>query len=327
MARVVTFGEALLRLSPPARQRLEQARSLEVWPAGAELNVAIGLARLGSEAAWVSRLPRNPLGRAIETHARAHGVDVGELLWADDARLGVYFAELGDGARPTSVVYDRADSAFATLDPDELDWPPLLAGADALHVTGITPALSAACAEATARAVAAAADAGLHVSYDVNLRRKLTTPDAARETLERLAPSLDLVFASARDAVELFPALDGADDVAAGLRDELGVPLVVTSSTVDDVAPSGPARVRTAAGEAYETIRRPWLPAVHPIGAGDAFCAGFLHALLGGRPLVEPLEVGDAVSALKLSIPGDAPLVSPADVEALLGGRSVGVER
>ena len=321
MARVVTFGEAMLRLSPPCRQRLEQARELEVWPAGAELNVAIGLARLGTEAAWVSRLPRGPLGRMIAAHARAHGVHVADVVWAESGRLGLYFVEVGDGARPSSAYYDRAGSAFAELDPDDFDWPAVLAGADALHVSGITPALSAACEIATERSVSEAAAAGLHVSYDVNLRRKLTTPESARTTLERLTPSLDAVFASRADALALFPDLDAPDDTASALRAELGVPLVVESAAAEG------ARVRTAAGDTREATRRPWIPAVDPIGSGDAFCAGFLHALLGGRPLREALEFGDAVSVLKLSIPGDAPLLTQEDVDALLGGRRVGVER
>ena len=94
MAAAVTFGEAMLRLSPPGRRRLEQSQQLDVWPAGAELNVAVGLARLGTPAAWVSRLPRNPLGRLVVAHARAHGVDTSRVVWADDGRLGLYFVEV-----------------------------------------------------------------------------------------------------------------------------------------------------------------------------------------------------------------------------------------
>ena len=143
--RVVTFGEAMLRLSPPSRLRLEQARALELWPAGAELNVAIGLARLGAEAAWVSRVPTGPLGEIVLAHARSHGVDVSGVLRAD-GRLGLYFAELSEPPLSGRVVYDRAGSAFATLAPAELDWPALLAGADAFHVSGIAAAVSDACA-------------------------------------------------------------------------------------------------------------------------------------------------------------------------------------
>lgn len=316
MPRVVTFGEAMLRLSAPGRRRLEQARTLAVWPAGAELNVAIGLARLGTGAAWVSRLPTGPLGRLIAAHARGHGVDVSGVAWSDGGRLGLYFTEIGEGARPTSALYDRTGSAFAELDPGAFEWDALLDGADALHVSGITPALSAACARATEEAIDAAAAAGLLVTFDVNLRRRLTTAEDARATLEGLAPSLDVVLVSAGDARDLFPELSDEDDLAPALRTRLGDPLVVVSSG------DATTRMHTAAGVTTESTSRPFLPAVDPIGAGDAFCAGFLHALLAGRPLRDALESGDAVSALKLSVPGDAPLVTPDEVDAALGARS-----
>lgn len=320
MAAVVTFGEAMLRLSPRGHERLEQARALELWPAGAELNVAIGLARLGTPAAWVSRLPANALGRLVLAHARGHGVDVSRLLWGDDDRLGLYFVEVADAPRPATALYDRAGSAFALLDPGELDWPALLAGARALHVSGITPALSEACARATAEAFAAARAAGCHTSYDVNLRRRLTSPEQARARLEELAPSLDAVFCSQGDAGALFGDLES--DPARALRDRLGVGLVVLSGWE-----TGETRFRTAVGETSETLRRPAFPAVDPIGSGDAFCAGFLHGLLGGAGLRRALELGDAVAALKLSIPGDAPLVVPEEVEALLAGDPARVRR
>ena len=131
---------------------------------------------------------------------------------------------------------------------------------------------------------------------------------------------------SQRDALALFPELDEGDGAAAALREQLGVPLVVASATVEGGGRER-ARVRVAAGGSHETVRRGWLPAVDPIGSGDAFCAGFLHALLGGRPVREALEYGDAVSVLKLSIPGDAPVVARDEVDALLGGRTAGVDR
>src|ERR687887_204073 len=126
----------MLRLSPPGRQRLEQARTLEVWPAGSELNVAVGLARLGTPAGWVSRLPRSALGRIVDAHARSHGVDTRQVRWSDDARLGLYFVEVADAPRASTALYDRAGSAFASLEPDAFGWDAILAGAEAFHVSG-----------------------------------------------------------------------------------------------------------------------------------------------------------------------------------------------
>src|SRR3954447_1811531 len=173
----------MLRFTPPARQRLEQANAFDLWIAGAELNVAVALARLGESAAWISRLPDNPLGRRLAAHARANGVDTGGVQWAEDGRLGLLFVEVGQRPRSTVSLYDRSDSAFATLDPAAFDWPALLDGARALHTSGITPAVSPACARATADALTAARAAGCHTSFDVNFRARLGSPAQARATI------------------------------------------------------------------------------------------------------------------------------------------------
>ena len=324
MATAVTFGEALLRLSPPGGRRLEQAAMLEAWPAGAELNVAVGLARLGTPAAWVSRLPESSLGRTIDRHARANGVETDQVVWAEDARLGLYFLEVSEPPRSSSVLYDRADSAFARLDPGEFDWPALLEGAEAFHTSGITPALSEACAQATAEAFAAARAAGCHTSYDVNLRRRLTTADEAGRQLERIAAFLDVVVCAAEDVAELFAAGEETDPVALAelVRDALGVPLVVVSGW----SPAG-TRLRCAHGDATETIETPRYRAVDPIGSGDAFCAGLLHGVLTGETLRQSLALGDAAATIKLSIPGDAPLFERGEVLALAAGTEAGLAR
>jgi 2-dehydro-3-deoxygluconokinase len=312
MARVVTFGEAMLRLSPPGRARLEQASSLDVWPAGSELNVAVGLARLGDAAAWVSRLPRNPLGRLIESHARANGVDTAHVSWTENGRLGLYFVEVAAPPRATTALYDRERSSFATLDPTELDWPAILDGADAFHVSGITPALSESCARATEEALRAARGVGCHTSYDVNLRRRLTSPEEALAQVETLAGLLDTVFCSPQDARDLFD-LEQPEE----LRERLGVPLLVFC---------GRER-RIAVGDTTESHERPIYEAVDPIGGGDAFCAGFLHEFLNRGELRAALVLGEAMSALKLTIPGDAPVVDPEEIDALLAGATPEVRR
>ena len=313
MARVVTFGEAMLRMTPPGRLRLEQAATLEVWPAGSELNVAIGLARLGTPAAWVSVLPANPLGRLVRAHARAWNVETDAIVVADGERLGLYFVEVAEPPRTTTALYDRAASAFARLDPTALDWPAILAGATAFHTSGITPVLSDACAQATADALDAARAAGCHVSYDVNLRRQLAPSERWRELLERFAPFLDVVLCSADDARALYDDLEGE-----ALRERLGVPLLVLAELDED------GRTWTALGEeATESVSAPLLRPVDPIGAGDAFDAGFLHRRLGGGSVAEALAWGRAAATLKLTIPGDAPLLDPDEVAAT----ATGVER
>src|SRR5438105_9606818 len=156
MPDVVTFGEAMIRLAPPQFRRLEQAQTLDVQVGGAELNTAVGVARLGRSAAWVSRLTDNPLGRLIANKAREAGVNTDHVVWTDDDRVGLYFLEFGAAPRASSVLYDRKNSAIAAIEAGMVPWDKVFEGAKWFHVTGITPALSATAAEATRAALHAA---------------------------------------------------------------------------------------------------------------------------------------------------------------------------
>ena len=173
---VVTFGEAMIRLSPPNFLRLEQARTLDLRVGGAELNTAAGLARLGHPSAWVSRLTNNPLGRLIANHAREIGVSTEHVVCTNDDRVGLYFLEFGAAPRASSVLYDRKNAAIASLTPGVVSWAKIFAGAKWFHVTGITPGLSASAAAVTKEALVAAKAAGLQTSVDLNYRVKLLTP-------------------------------------------------------------------------------------------------------------------------------------------------------
>src|SRR6476646_3336606 len=165
---VITFGEAMVRLSPANFRRLEQARSLDVQVGGAELNTAVGLARLGRSAAWVSRLTRNPLGRLIANRGREAGVDTEHVVWTDEDRVGVYFLEFGAAPRASSVLYDRKGAAIAGIVPKTVPWLRVFADAKWFHVTGITPALSPTAADVTREALRLARAAGLRTSIDLN---------------------------------------------------------------------------------------------------------------------------------------------------------------
>src|SRR5205809_3784950 len=158
---VVTFGEAMIRLAPPNFRRLEQAPSLDVQVGGAELNTAVGAARLGRSAAWVSRLTDNPLGRLIANQAREAGVSSEHVVFTKEDRVGLYFLEFGAAPRASSVLYDRKDAAIAHVKPGTIPWKEVFGGAKWFHVTGITPALSASAAETTREALQAARSAGV----------------------------------------------------------------------------------------------------------------------------------------------------------------------
>src|SRR5437764_2941938 len=172
-SEVVTFGEAMVRLSPPNFRRLEQAHTLDLQIGGAELNTAVGLARLGHSAAWVSRLTDNPLGRLIANRAREAGVGTEHIVWTPEDRVGVYFLEFGAAPRASGVLYDRKGAAIAGIRPGMVNWPTVFAGTKWFHVTGITPALSTTAAETTREALQAARAAKLQTSIDLNHRIKL----------------------------------------------------------------------------------------------------------------------------------------------------------
>ena len=201
---VVTLGETMIRLSPPSFQRLEQTTTLEVRVGGAELNVAVDAARLGLRTAWLSKLPDNPLGRMVANKAREHGVDVSHVIWTKEGRMGLYFVEFGAQPRASSVLYDRADSALSQMRPADFDWAAIFSQARLFHVSGITPALSPSCAEATLAAARAAREAGCTVSVDVNYRAKLWSEEEAGRVMTALMDSTDILITTEEDTKRVY---------------------------------------------------------------------------------------------------------------------------
>src|SRR5882762_1165441 len=195
---LVTFGEAMVRLTQPDFQRLEQARSFDAYVGGGELNVAVAAARLGVASRWVSRLPENALGHMIANAARQQGVDA-RIEWSNDDRAGLYFAELGAAPRGSSVLYDRGASAISRIAPGTVDWQAVFEGARWFHVSGITPALSESAAKVTAESLLAAKKAGLTVSYDLNYRGKLWSAGKARAVQEPLMEHVDVLMTTEED--------------------------------------------------------------------------------------------------------------------------------
>src|SRR5260370_41280495 len=197
---VITFGEAMVRLSPPNFQRLEQTSSLDLQAGGAELNTAVALARLGRSAAWISRLTRNPLGRIIASRAQEAGVGTEHVVWTNDDRVGVYFLEFGAAPRASSVLYDRKSSAISQIRPGMVNWAAVFQGARWFHVTGITPALSTTAAEATREALQAARAARVQVSIDLNYRAKLWSQGDAGRWMSEFIQLCDVLITTEEDA-------------------------------------------------------------------------------------------------------------------------------
>jgi len=305
---LVTLGEVLLRLSAPSPARIETARALDVQFGGAEANVAAACARLGMRAAWISALPANAWGERVRRELAGHGVDCGHVRMVEGARMGVYFLEYGAPPRPIRVLYDRRDSALARLTPAEVDWEPVRQ-ARLVHLTGITPALSASARALSERAAAEAAA----ISFDVNYRAALWSPADARAHAETVLPRARFVFAGLEEARAIF-GLDGSPErIVEALSRQ--APKATVSLLMGEEG-----SVTFDGGRVVRPRRRPHVEVVDPIGAGDAYVAGFLWAALRGCDLEETVDTATAVAALKCSIWGDVALITPRDVEDVLAG-------
>jgi 2-dehydro-3-deoxygluconokinase len=325
---VLTFGEAMVRLSPPNFRRLEQARTLDLFVGGAELNTAVALARLGRSASWVSRLPSNSLGRLIANHAREAGVGTDHVVWAHGERAGLYFVEFGAAPRASSVLYDRKDSAIARIRPGMVDWRLALQGARWFHVTGITPALGPGAAETTREALEAAAAAGLRICIDLNYRAKLWSPDEASRCMTEFMRFCQVLVSTEEDLQRVF-GIKAKDYEAAAAETAHRFPeLEIVAITIRDnplVWRNQWTAIAYRAGRILRT-RSFEIEIVDRLGAGDSFAAGLMHGLLDDD-LQKGLDYGVAASALKHSIPGDFNWVTAEEVEGLLTGSGLRISR
>jgi 2-dehydro-3-deoxygluconokinase len=328
MARIVTFGEAMIRLAPPGAQRLEQARSLDLEVGGAELNAAVMLARLGHEVRWVSALPDHPLGRLVRNRAREAGVDASGVRFLPEGRCGLYFVEFAAAPRAEAVHYDRRGSSLATMPADLIDWERELVGADWLHLTGITPALGDGPAESCRRAVRAAARLNVSFSVDLNYRSKLWSKEAAGACLAELLPEASLIVANEQDAIGLFGMkVTGFDAAARALRERFAARMIAALKREAPLVWRNRLAgvLQEADGNLLETGWRD-VEIVDRLGAGDAFTGGLIDGLLRGDP-GGGLEAGVALAALKHSIPGDLPWLDGTDLADALTGTGLRIRR
>jgi len=327
MADVVTFGETMVRLSPPDHRRLEQTNSLDVNIGGAEWNVAVDLSRLGISTAWVSRLTDNALGWMIRNKAREQGVDISHIAWTKDDRIGVYFVEFGATPRPSSVLYDRSNSAISQVKPGEINWEEVLKGARWFHTSGITPALSPGAAQVTVEALQTAKKVGCKVSYDLNYRSRLWTEEEARKCQEPLMEHIDVLFSTEEDTRKVL-GITGKDyrEVAQKLAENFNFEVVCITLREDvSVLRNRWTAIAYSAGKIYDD-RTYDVEIVDRIGAGDSYTAGFIYGYLTGD-VAKGVKYGNAYSALKHSTPGDANWATLKEVENLLKGGGLRISR
>ncbi len=337
---VVTFGEIMMRLSAPEFRRFEQVGSFVASFAGAEANVASSLAHLGVSTQYVTRLPENDLGKMCVNFLRQQGVGVDYVVRGGE-RLGLLFLESGAAQRGSKIIYDRANSSFASIEPAMIDWRAVLAGAGWFHSTGITPAVSRAAAETCTAAMAAARDLGLKVSCDLNYRAKLWTwGKSAREVMPALVRNCDVVLGNEEDAEKVLGITAQDVDVSRGkvgpeqyivVCEELVKQFPNLSTVAITLRGSLGASHNTWSavlwheGMMYFAPTYDIVPIVDRVGGGDAFAAGLIYGL--GVSKKEPqaaLDFAVAASCLKHSVWGDVNLVTLAEVEALVAGNASG---
>ena len=338
MKRVVTFGEIMLRLSPPGFERFFQSPALEATFGGGEANVAVSLAHFGLDSWYVTRLPRNAIGDAALRALRAEGVHTDAIVRGGE-RVGIYFAETGASQRASTVVYDRAHSAISDMTADDVVWSDVLGSATWLHVTGITPALGYRAAECTRVAIDTARECGAAVSIDLNYRKKLWTEAEAQAIMRPLVEGIDLVIANEEDLQSVLGVPIAHTDVTSGaldasayetaarrVADEFGVRMVaITQRESHSASDNGWSALLwdTGTGEFHRSQRYD-LRVVDRIGGGDSFAAGLIYALVTDRPAEAALRFAVAASALKHSIPGDFNRVTVDEVDRLAKGDGSG---
>ena len=326
---IACFGEILLRMTAPGRELILQKPHLDVYVAGAEANVGVGLANLGHPVKMVSRLPENALGQAALDALRRHGVDVADVARTKD-RMGLYFLTQGAGLRASEIFYDRKDSAFAKAGPEDFDWPALLDGVALLHLSGITPALGPRSAEAAIAAAEAAAERGIAVSFDGNYRSQLweSWDSDPKAVLSRLVSSARILFGNHRDISLLLGRDFGGEGPerrrqAAEAAFATFPNLELIASTARHVEDADRHRISARIDGRVSCVQTEEVLVagiVDRIGAGDAFAAGVLHGVCGGRDLDWTVRSGLALTCLKHSLPGDFSLFRPADIHAFLEG-------
>lgn len=338
---VLCFGEMLLRLTPPGQELLLQSPGLSVHTGGAEANVAVSLARLGTPAAMLSILPDNPLGLAARDELRRHGVDVSRLTFAP-GRMGLYFLTPGAVMRPARVLYDRQHSAFVEHIETAIDWDAALAGVGWLHLSGITAATGPSGSAATAAIVEAARRNAVAVSFDVNFRRTLWErwSGAPARTLGSVLASSDVAFTGEGDlSLILGRTFEGETprdrlraSVAAAFEAFPRLQIVAsthrTQHSVDSHSLSGALFRRTGSAiQEFRTGPIDMTGVVDRVGAGDAFAAGLLHGLRRARDDQDALDFSLAAAALKHTVPGDFNLASEVLVRSTMNEDGFAIQR
>ena len=336
MARIVTFGEIMLRLCPEDGHRLLQTNWLEATFGGGEANVAVSLANFGEDVAYVTALPKNDVGQACINSMRYFGVDTRKILRQGD-RIGVYYCEKGQAQRPSKVIYDRKYSSISMAKREDFNWDEIFEGAEWFHFTGITPALSDALKDICLDACEAARRLGVKISCDLNYRKNLWSTEEACATMSKLVPYFDLCIANEEDAEKVLGISAKDTDVSTGKLSREGYKEVATELC----SRYGCKKVAITLRQSISANDNKWSAMLYDgtdfffsktydiriwdrVGGGDSFGAGLIYSLVNGKDSAYAIEFAVAASCLKHTIQGDFNRTTLAEAEALMKGNGSG---
>lgn len=336
MAKVVTFGEIMLRLAPNGYYRFFQDDAMQATFGGGEANVAVSLANYGAESVFVTKLPEHAIGQAAVNSLRYFGVDTSKIVRGGD-RVGIYFLEKGASQRGSLCIYDRAHSAIAEAKTDDFDWNGILSGADWFHFTGITPALSSNTSRICLDACKTARQMGIKVSCDLNFRSKLWTRAEARGVMTELCRYVDVCILNEEDAKDIFGieaeetdinagrlSHSGYESVARQLMERFGFERVAITLRSSISASDNDFAAMLYDGERCCFSKNYHLRIVDRVGGGDSFGGALIYALVSEMPSDRAVEFAVAASALKHTIEGDYNRVTVAEIEKLMNGDGSG---
>ncbi|PKA97720.1 2-dehydro-3-deoxygluconokinase [Flavobacteriaceae bacterium MAR_2009_75] len=327
--KLITFGEVMMRLSPPGYSKFAQATSLELVYGGGEANVAISCAYLGMKAAHVTRFPNNALGKAATQFLRKHWLSTEHVIYGGNM-LGKYFLEKGAAHRSSEVIYEREGSAFSLIEPSMIDWQQALKGADWFHWTGITPAISEGAAKCCLEAIKTANKMGIKVSGDINSRDNMWKyGKTMQEVMPELVQNCDVVITSSRGIHEMFGVAAPEDkfrEASKKLMDKFPKIKKVVGKTRKSISASH-QQIQGKMWNGEEYIKTETLnitPVIDRVGTGDAFASGLIYGLLHYDNDLQALNFASSACALKHTVPGDVNMVSLENVTSLMEGDTSG---
>ena len=336
MAKIVTFGELMLRLAPFNYLRFVQSESFEATFGGAEANVSVSLANYGENVAFLSKLPSHEIGQMAVNSLGKFGVDTSLIVRGGD-RVGIYYCEKGASQRPSKVIYDRANSSISTASETDFNWNEIFKDTKWFHFTGITPALSDSMAKITLEACKQAKARDITISCDLNYRNKLWSKQKAGEVMGELLNYVDYCIANEEDAKDVFGIEADDTDITSGKLNHKGYIQVAEKLTKRFNLKGVAITLRESisandnnwsamlyTGEKAYFSKKYSMHIVDRVGGGDSFGAGLIYSLVNGKEPQSVIEFAVAASCLKHSIEGDYNLVSVAEVEKLAGGDASG---